>query len=111
LGFSNITGVTIGNDAPDGGNGKDVLNGGAGANTVADGSGNGTYFVDNVGDKVIEAAGGGTDTVRNSVSYTLGNNSKNLALTGAGAIDGSGNNLNNSSSAIPETYSEWRHRQ
>ena len=35
-------------------------------------SGNDTYLVDSANDIVIEVSGGGTDTVRTAVSYTLG---------------------------------------
>ena len=52
-------------------------------------------MVDNAGDLVVEAANGGTDLVRASVSTTLGANVENLTLTGAGAIDGTGNGLAN----------------
>ena len=47
------------------------------------GAGNDTYVVDNAGDIVIEAAGGGTDLVQSSVTFTLGANVENLTLTGA----------------------------
>ncbi|MCA3444469.1 MAG: Ig family protein, partial [Rhodobacter sp.] len=38
-----------------------------------------------------EAAGAGTDTVRSSVTLTLGANLENLVLTGTAAINGTGN--------------------
>ena len=59
------------------------------------GTGNDTYYVDNVKDVVTELASQGTDLVNSSVTYTLGANVENLTLTGSGVIDGIGNTLNN----------------
>jgi Ca2+-binding RTX toxin-like protein len=44
---------------------------------------------------VMEYANEGTDTVQSSVTWTLGNNLENLALTGTSAINGTGNALAN----------------
>lgn len=78
------------------GNGaNNVLNGGAGADLMRGGQGNDAYFVDNAGDTVSELAGAGTDWVYSSVTYTLANNVENLVLTGAAAINGTGNDLDN----------------
>ena len=72
--------------------GNNVLNGGAGADKMAGWLGNDTYHVDNPGDLVIEAAGGGTDTVYAAVSFNLGGQFvETLYLSGAGNIDGAGN--------------------
>jgi Ca2+-binding RTX toxin-like protein len=70
----------------------DTLDGGTGADTMFGGVGNDVYFVDNAGDKVIEQPNEGIDTVRTTVSYTLGvgvqievlaaNSDAGLALTG-----------------------------
>ncbi|SCY88907.1 family 16 glycosylhydrolase [Paracoccus tibetensis] len=78
-----------------GNSGNNVLDGGVGADTMEGGLGNDTYIVDNVADLVIEAAGGGTDTVRAGVSYVLGAHVENLILTGTADLDGTGNALNN----------------
>ncbi|GEM_PF-256058 len=78
-----------------GNSGANVLDGGAGADSMAGGAGDDTYVVDNVGDVVTEALNAGTDTVQSSIGYTLGNNLENLALTGAAAINATGNALNN----------------
>ena len=71
------------------------LNGGDGTDTLIGGSGNDTYIIDNLADSIIEAANSGIDTVRASVSWTLGNYLNNLSLTGTNAINGTGNDLNN----------------
>ncbi|MNM74231.1 Poly(beta-D-mannuronate) C5 epimerase 5 [compost metagenome] len=85
-----------GNDTLDGGAGNDVLNGGLGADAMTGGAGNDTFVVDNVGDTVTEAAGGGSDLVQTSLaSYTLGANLENLSFTGTGNFLGVGNALAN----------------
>ena len=47
------------------------------------GIGDDTYFVDNVGDTVVEAVAEGTDVVRASISHALAANVENLILTGS----------------------------
>ncbi|SFO16512.1 Hemolysin-type calcium-binding repeat-containing protein [Cohaesibacter marisflavi] len=81
-----------------GGLGNDLLDGGIGADTMSGNRGNDTYIVDNVGDKVSEAAGQGIDLVKSSVSFSLKAHSQNieaLTLLGNQAIDGTGNGLGN----------------
>jgi len=72
-----------------------TLDGGAGADTLVGGAGNDIYIVDNTGDVVTENASEGTDTVQSSATYTLSANVENLTLTGAAAINGTGNALAN----------------
>jgi Ca2+-binding RTX toxin-like protein len=63
------------------GNGQDnILDGVTGADVMTGGAGNDTYYVDNAGDRTVEFAGEGTDTVNASISHTLGDNLENLML-------------------------------
>ncbi|WP_407971934.1 calcium-binding protein [Burkholderia pyrrocinia] len=57
-----------------------ILDGVTGADTMIGGKGNDTYYVDNVGDRVVEFAGEGIDTVQSKISYTLGEHVENLNL-------------------------------
>jgi Ca2+-binding RTX toxin-like protein len=68
-----------------------TLNGAGGADTLYGGGGDDTYIVDNAGVQIVENANEGTDTVRSSLSYTLGANVENLVLTGTANINGYGN--------------------
>ncbi|HYD67371.1 calcium-binding protein, partial [Azospirillum sp.] len=78
------------------GNGAaNVLDGEAGADTMAGGGGGDTYVVDDAGDVVSETAGGGSDTVRTALTYTLGGEVEGLVLEGTAAVDGTGNGLDN----------------
>jgi len=74
---------------------NNVLNGGLGIDTLVGGLGNDTYVVDNTADVVTEAASAGTDAVQSAATYTLSSNVENLTLSGAAAINGTGNTLNN----------------
>lgn len=84
-----------GNDTLRGGGGNDRLDGGLGADRLEGGTGNDTYVVDNRNDKVVERAGGGSDTVLASIDHTLASNTEKLTLTGSGDIAGNGNGLAN----------------
>ena len=77
-----------GNDTLTGKSGNDLLDGGKGADRMTGGLGDDTYIVDSKGDRVIEKVGQGTDTVRSSISLTLGINVEHLVLTGTKAISG-----------------------
>ena len=97
-----------GDDTLEGGAGDDILEAGAGSNTVSGGegddtlssfsgtdvleggAGNDAYLVSFL-DRIVEAAGGGVDTVRAGIGWTLAAEVENLTLTGSAAIDGTGN--------------------
>ncbi|MCR9177792.1 MAG: DUF4214 domain-containing protein [Alphaproteobacteria bacterium] len=84
----------LGGDAFDhvhGGAGNDFIDGGADADHMMGGAGNDRFIVDNTGDIVVEAAGEGTDLVRSSVSYTIGDHIENLTLTGSTNLNATGN--------------------
>jgi Ca2+-binding RTX toxin-like protein len=86
------------NDTLTGNDGADSLQGGTGADKMTGGAGNDLYFVDDKGDTVTESVAGlpgGTDTVKSSITYTLGANVENLELLPGFKIDGTGNTLDN----------------
>ncbi|NTV98285.1 MAG: hypothetical protein HGA70_03880, partial [Chlorobiaceae bacterium] len=87
---NSLNNIIIGNT------GNNIIDGGAGNDTMQGGQGNDTYIVNATGDVVNESAYQGSDTVKTSVSYTLGANVENLSLTGSASINGTGNALANS---------------
>ncbi len=76
--------------------GNDTLDGGAGTDLLAGGVGNDTY-VNPLGDTIVEAAGGGTDTVRSDAGFSLAGiaHVERLILTGTASVNGTGNELAN----------------
>jgi Ca2+-binding RTX toxin-like protein len=85
-----------GNDTLIGGAGDDYLDGGSGVDRMVGGAGNDTYVVDDLRDQVVEAAGGGTDTVLTSLSaYLLPDQVENLTYTGKGSFQAMGNAADN----------------
>jgi Ca2+-binding RTX toxin-like protein len=107
-----------------GGLGNDFLDGGLGADAMAGGAGDDSYVIDDANDQVIEQAGEGTDkilfaayastqpagaTTRATAqaaarptglavpdNIVLADNIEHLSLTGTGAVDGTGNDADNS---------------
>ncbi len=85
---NDLANVVTGNSA------DNILDGKAGNDTLVGGAGNDTYYV-STGDTVTEGSSAGTDTVISDATWTLGSNIENLTLTGAAAINGTGNTLAN----------------
>lgn len=81
LGNDTLYGGT-GNDSLYGGGGNDVLYGEGGSNLLDGGAGDDTYYITGTGDSVTEVEGGGTDTIRTTLTnVVLGDNIENLVLT------------------------------
>ena len=73
--------------------GNDTLNRGAGTDRLESGQGN--DILADAGDAVAEALNAGADQVSADYNYALSTNFENLLLTGTGAINGTGNALDN----------------
>ena len=87
-----------GNDTIRSFGGDDFIDGGTGADIMTAGNGNDTYFVDNVGDVVIEQAGEGFDIVNttlNTYFLTDGDALERVNFQGTGNFVTRGNELDN----------------
>jgi len=82
-------------DIIEGGAGNDTLDGRGGNDNLIGGAGNDTYIISEFWDSVVESAAAGTDTVISTVTHQLEVNVENLTLMGTSAINGAGNDLNN----------------
>ena len=76
------------------GDGNDIIDGGIGRDYSVGGKGNDTFYVDNSGDRIVEALGGGVDQVFASVDYALSAHVDNLTLVGT-AVKATGSDGNN----------------
>ncbi len=86
---------SAGSDTLFGLDGNDVLDGGAGADHLEGGAGDDSYVIDDVGDVIVEAIGGGIDTVTVMVDgLTIADNIENIHLSGTAhsATGGASNN-------------------
>jgi len=95
----NLTGNNI-NNILFGNQGANILNGGAGSDMLIGYGGNDSYVIDTATDQIVEAGGGGSDTVFTSLSYALTFSQEIEFLStssqaGTAAINLTGNNLSN----------------
>jgi hypothetical protein len=84
-----------GSDTLIGGAGNDRLNGGAGDDNMGGGNGDDTYYVDSSEDVAVEFANQGTDTVRTTATFTLGQHVEKLIADSNAGLTLTGNGLAN----------------
>lgn len=85
-----------GDDTLDGGAGSDRLFGDTGVDWMVGGPGDDSYWVDSPGERTLEAAGEGYDTIYASLDWALDDSVEALVLTGLARASGLGNGLDNS---------------
>lgn len=93
--WTNTVTGTSGADSLSGTAGADRIDGRGGADRMTGGDGDDTYVVGHTGAVVVEALGGGIDTVLSSASHTLSANVENLTLTGTDNVSATGNTQSN----------------
>ncbi|ULB12363.1 GDSL-type esterase/lipase family protein (plasmid) [Cereibacter azotoformans] len=93
-GIENLTGSAM-NDRLTGNGAANTLDGGRGADMLAGGAGDDTYFVDHAGDRTVELAGEGRDTVHTYVNWTMADHTEVLFLRSAASLAATGNALAN----------------
>jgi Ca2+-binding RTX toxin-like protein len=79
-GLANALFGGAGADRLDGGAGDDTLEGAAGNDTLTGGAGNDLFYVSELADVILEADGGGADTIITSVSFTLPDHVEHLRI-------------------------------
>ena len=85
----------VGFDTLYGGDSADLLDGGVDNDSMVGGLGNDTYYIDSIGDSIVENFDEGVDIVFSSVTTTLADNLEKLTLSGTAHIDGIGNSASN----------------
>lgn len=75
--------------------GGTTLDGGPGPQTMGGRTGHDSYVINDAGDVIVEQSDGGYDMARSDISFTLPEHVEKLILTGAEAINGTGNDLAN----------------
>ncbi len=81
------------NNVITGNNGNNVIDGGIGADTMMGGAGDDIYYVDHIGDVVIDTLG--NNTIRSTIDYKSSQFVGNVELVGSHNIEVVGNDLAN----------------
>ncbi len=81
-----------GNDRLIGTDYTEILDGGRGIDRMIGRGGQDSYYVDDIGDMIVEVADGGDDRVNTTVSYVIPKHVEMLFLAGEDDTDGTGSN-------------------